>query len=56
MNEYYIVVDTGVSGYEIGNIIEADTEEEAREKAVEEAKEEILYMMRHLKVSSVERW
>lgn len=56
MNEYYIVVDTGISGYEIGNIIEAYTEEEARAKAIEEAKEEIRYMMNHLVVNSVERW
>ena len=56
MNEYYIIVDTGISGYEIGNIIEADTEEEARAKAIKEAKEEIYYMLNHLEVSSVERW
>lgn len=56
MNEYYVIVDTGYSGYEIGNIIEATSEKEAKEKAVQEAKEQLYDMIKRLHVTNIEEY
>lgn len=54
MNQYYITVSTGISGYDFDEVIEANTEEEAREEAIKSVKERIAYMMNHVKVTKVE--
>lgn len=54
MHTYYITVSTMLSGYNFDVVIDADTEEEARKQAIEEAEEMIRIMARKLYIQHVE--
>ena len=54
MKQFIVHCDTGVSGYEITEVVEADGPDQAKEKAIAEAEEKLRYMIRRLKAVKVE--
>lgn len=55
MDEYMVTVTTGVVGYEFEEIIEAESDKEAREKALNEVENKLKYMKNHLEVVKIIR-
>ena len=54
MKEYEVSVTTNVSGFNFFYFIDAESKEEAEQKALEEAENDLRYMINHLKVAKIE--
>ena len=53
MNEYHVILDCGISGYKFDLLIDAETPDVAQEKAIEEVRDMLGYMLNHIHVSKI---
>lgn len=54
MKEYKVICDTGISGYAITELVEAESPEQAKIDAIFKAEEDLRYMIRRLRAVKVE--